>query len=68
MANLVSITKNNSTPANVGKQSLISYLLTDDLSYIMAGVAEDEVIILKEGDVLTNLTKNSGTLTSILKN
>jgi len=68
MATLTSILKNSGTTTNVGKQSLISYLLTDDLSYILAGVAEDEVIILKEGDVLTNLTKNSGTLTSINKN
>lgn len=58
MATLTSIAKNNATPTNVGKQSLISYLLTDDLSYILAGVAEDEVIILKEEDILTNILKN----------
>lgn len=68
MANLVSITKNSVTTADFGKQSLIAYLLTDDLSYILAGVAEDEVIILKEGDTLTSFNKNGGTLTAISKN
>lgn len=52
MANLISITK----------QSLIVYLLTDDLSYILVGAAENETIILKEGDILSNIAQNSSNL------
>jgi hypothetical protein len=68
MATLTSILKGSGTTTDFRKESLIGYLLTDDLSYIMAGAAEDETIILKEGDTLTSLTKNGGTLTSISKN
>lgn len=68
MTTLVSISRQNGTTADFGKQSLIAYLLTPDLSYILAGAAEDETIILKEGDSLASLTKNNGVLTALTKN
>ncbi|MCR4308026.1 MAG: hypothetical protein NUV80_05690 [Candidatus Berkelbacteria bacterium] len=68
MSTLSNISKNSGTFSNIGKESLIGYLLTDDLSYILAGSAEDETILIKEADVLVNATKNSGSLTSISKN
>ena len=68
MATLISVLRNNGSPGSYRKGSLIAYLLTDDLSFILAGAAEDETIILKEGDVMTDVLKHSGTLADILKN
>jgi hypothetical protein len=68
MATLTAISRNNGSLGSYRKESLIGFLLTDDLSYILAGALEDEPIILKEGDTLTDLLKHSVTLADITKN
>lgn len=50
------------TITNKDNLTVISYLLTDALDYILVGSAEDEVLILRETDTLTNVSRSSSSI------
>jgi len=57
-ATLTNINKSGATLTNINKSSQTGYITTDDLSFILVGGNEDEVLIWNIANALTNITKN----------